>query len=108
MSLLDAQEWLNERPDIEQPLHAVLAQLECDDVRIYRMVSVVEGKAVLETWLSDADWTGYAIARGLAEDLIGEPYRIKNKTYEITRAFIVEKDAEYRVIKEVDIDRPEA
>lgn len=107
MSLLDAQRWLDRRPDIEQPLYAVLAQLEYGDETIYRMVAVIEGKPALGTWLSHADWTGCAIARGLAEDLIGEPYRIKNKTYEVTRAFIVEKESGCCIDEEVDIDAPE-
>lgn len=107
MSLIEAQEWLDQRPNIVQSLYAVLAQLEYGDETIYRMVAVIEGKPALGTWLSHADWTGRAIARDLAENLIGEPCRIKNKTYEVTRAFIVEKDTYCRIDEEADIDNPE-
>lgn len=107
MSIKEAQEWLNQRLEFDLPLCAVLTQLECGDETIYRMVVVYEDKALLFSCLLDADWIDYDTARDLAESLIGEPYRIKNKTYEITRAFIVEKGEDYRVIEEVDIDAPE-
>lgn len=107
MSLLDAQRWLDQRPDNYYPLYAVLAQLEHDGDTQYRMVAVIEGKPALETWLSDADWMSDDTARDLAENLIGESCRIKNKTYEVTRAFIVEKGTYYRIDEEVDIDAPE-
>lgn len=107
MSLIDAQKWLNQRLDIDEPLYAVLAQLERDGDTQYRMVAVIEGKPALETWLSDADWMDYDTARDLADDLIGESCRISDKPHEITRAFIVEKGKDYRVIEEVDHDAPE-
>ena len=108
MSIKQAQKWLNQRLDIDEPLYAVLAQLERDGDTQYRMVAVIEGKPVLETWLSDADWMDYDTARDLAYDLIGESCRIKNKTYEVTRAFIVEKGTYYQISEVVDIDAPES
>lgn len=104
MSLLEAQEWLNHRIDNNQPLHAVLAELECDGDTKHRMISVVAGELALSTWLSDADWTDYGTAVTLAEDLLGYSCRIKNKIYEVDRTFLVEKDTGYRILEEVDID----
>ena len=108
MSLLEAQEWLRQCPDSNESLYAVLAQLERGDETAYRMISVVDGKPGLCAWLSDADWTDYVIALNLAEDLIGYSCGIKNKNYEVTRVFIVEKDTGYRIVGEVDIDAPES
>lgn len=104
MSLLEAQEWLRQCPDSNESLYAVLAQLERGDETAYRMILIDRDEPILASWLSDADWTDYGIARDLAEDVIGYSRRIGNKTYEIARAFIVEKGADYRVIEEVHAD----
>lgn len=104
MSLLEAQEWLRQRPDSNESLYAVLAQLERGNETIYRMILIDRDEPILVPWLSDADWTDYGIARDLAEAVIGYSRRIGNKTYEIFRTFIVEKGENYRVIEEVDID----
>lgn len=104
MSLLEAQEWINQRLDIDEHLYAVIVQCESGDEAVYRMVSVIDGKTWLDTWITDADWKDYILTRGLAADLIGHSFCIKNKKYEVTRVFIVEKDTGYRIIEEVTID----
>ncbi|MDK8717676.1 hypothetical protein QP892_03970 [Corynebacterium pseudodiphtheriticum] len=107
MSLTDAQEWLNQRLEFDLPLCAVMTQLECGDETIYRMVTTFGDIVLLFSCLLDADWTDHDTARDLAESLLGDSRRVGNKNYEITRAFIVEKETGYRVIEELDIDSPE-
>lgn len=101
MSIKEAQEWLDQRPFNDQPLYAVMVQLDGDGDTDYRLVC---GEQNMSSSVKTADWTSLTFAREVAHRIITKVVRIKNGKYEVTRAFIVEKDAEYRVIEEVEAD----
>lgn len=108
MSLLEAQEWLSRRIDNKKPLYAVMVQIKHDNDTDYRMIWTERGEHRLSPLLSDAEWQDRSMSRYWAKKIIGCSSCIKTQTYEVTRAFIVEKDTEYRVIEEVKIDLPES
>lgn len=101
MSIKEAQEWLNQRSGSKQPLYAVMVQLEYNGDTDYRMVC---GEQNTSSDIRVADWTSRTFARGIAYNITAKTLRIKNGKYEVTRAFIVEKGTEYRVIEEVEAD----
>jgi len=101
MSIKEAQEWLNQRSGPKQPLYAVMVQLDGDGDTDYRLVC---GEQNMSSSFKTADWTSLTFAREVAHRIITKVVRIKNGKYEVTRAFIVEKDAEYRIVKEVYAD----
>lgn len=101
MSIKQAQEWLNQRLALDRPLYAVMVQLEKDGKTDYRLVwggqspcSSIEG----------ADWGSYAFSREIAYNMVAKDLYIRSGKNKITRAFIVKKDTEYRVIEEVKDD----
>lgn len=101
MSLIEAQEWLDQRPLNDQPLYAVMVQLDGDGDTDYRLVC---GEQNMSSSFKTADWTSLTFAREVARRIITKVVRIKNGKYEVTRVFIVEKDTDYRVIEEVEAD----
>lgn len=101
MSITQAQEWLNQRPDSDKPLYAVMVQLDGDGDTDYRLVC---GEQNMSSSFKTADWTSLTFAREVAHRIITKVVRIKNGKYEVTRVFIVKKDTEYRVIEEVHAD----
>lgn len=101
MSIKEAQEWLSQRSGPKQPLYAVMVQLDGDGDTDYRLVC---GEQNMSSSFKTADWASLTFAREVAHRIITKVVRIKNGKYEVTRAFIVKKDAEYRVIEEVEAD----
>lgn len=101
MSIKQAQEWLDHQLGIGEPLYAVMVQLEYNGDTDYRMVC---GEQNTSSIVKAADWTSRTFARGIAYNIMSKTLRIKNGKYEVTRAFIVEKGEDYRVIEEVHAD----
>lgn len=106
MSLLEAQEWLNQRPDSNESLYAVMVQLDGDGE--YQLIWIDIGHLETVNYLRYATWFAYDTARGIAKRAIGDLCRFDGEEREIACAFIVEKGEDYRVIEEVDIDAPES
>lgn len=101
MSIKEAQQWLDQRPGIDKPLYAVLVQLDGDGDTDYRLVC---GEQNMSSSFKTSDWKSLTFAREVAHRIRTKVVRIKNGKYEVTRAFIVEKDTDYRVIEEVEAD----
>ncbi|MDC7086705.1 hypothetical protein PQG67_07050 [Corynebacterium pseudodiphtheriticum] len=107
MSIKQAQQWLNQRPNIGQSLYAVMVQYEIGEDTEYQLINT-GGLGLYPTPLiGNAVWRGYLSTYNTAKQLIRKTIFTGNDKYEITRAFIVEKGEDYRVIEEVDIDAPE-
>ena len=102
MSLLDAQEWLDRRRDNNQPLYAVMVQLDGDGE--YQLIWVDIGELEATDQIEFAEWSNRDCAEGLAKLSIGDLCRFKGEDREIVRAFIVEKGEDCRVIEEVKDD----
>lgn len=102
MSLIEAQEWLNQQPYIDQPLYAVIVQLDGDGE--YSMIWIDMGHLETVNYLPYAAWVAYDIALDIAQRSIGDLCRFDGEEREIVRAFIVEKGEDYRVIEEVKDD----
>lgn len=98
MSIKQAQKWLNQRLDIDEPLYAVLAQLEHDGE--YSMVWIDMGHLETTILINFADWVDRDTAQDIAQRSIGDLCRFKGEEREIVRTFIVEKGEDYRVIEE--------
>lgn len=104
MSIKQAQEWLDRQPDIDKPLYAVLIQVDVDGDGKYLLFWLGMRYPETTTWIQDTAWVDYDTARDIAQTEIGGIRYLWGEKREITRAFIVEKDAEYRVIEEVHAD----
>lgn len=104
MSLLEAQEWLNQRLDIDEPLYAVMVQCESGEDTRYRLIWSERLENYPTQVIHHAEWRGYTFAYATAKSLIEGTQFIEKQEYEVTRAFIVEKDIEYRIVKEVYAD----
>lgn len=102
MSIKDVQEWLDQQPGKNQPLYAVVVQLDGEGE--YQLIWLGQGYMEITNQVPDAAWVAHHIARDIARMAIGGLCHFDGEEYEITRAFIVEKDAEYRVIEEVYAD----
>lgn len=102
MSLKQAQEWLDQQPGIDKPLYAVMVQLDGDGE--YQLIWLGMGYPETTVWIQNAAWCDYDIARDIAQISFGKIFHINGEIYEVTRAFIVEKDVEYRVVEEVEAD----
>lgn len=98
MSLLEAQEWLNQQTGIDQHLYAVMVQLDGDGE--YQLIWIDMGHLETVNYLRYATWFAYDTARGIAKRAIGDLCRFDGEEREIARAFIVEKGEDYRVIEE--------
>lgn len=108
MSLLEAQEWLNQRLDIDEPLYAVMVQYEIGEDTEYQLINS-GGLGLYPTPLiGNAVWRGYLSTYNTAKQLTRKTIFTGNDIGEVTRAFIVKKDTECRVIEEVKLDRPES
>lgn len=108
MSLLDAQRWLDRRPDIEQPLYAVMVQYENGDATEYQLINTGIFGIFPTPLINHAVWKGYSATLATAKQLIRKTIFTEKDVAEVTRAFIVKKDTECQVIEEVKIDGPEA
>ena len=106
MSLLEAQEWLNQRPNLDQHLYAVMVQLDEDGE--YAMIWLNAGELEAVDRIEFADWSNRDCAEGLAKLSIGDLCRFNCEDREVVRAFIVEKSDGCRVIEEVKDDDPES
>lgn len=106
MSIKQSQEWLNRCPYIDQPLHAVMVQLDGDGE--YQLILIDMGKLEAVNYLPYAAWVSYDVAFDIAQRSIGNLCLFNGEEREITRAFIVEKGEDYRVIEEVKDDDPES
>lgn len=107
MSIKQAQEWLDRRRDNKRPLYAVMVQYEIGEATEYRLINTGIVGLFPTLLISNAVWSGYYATHALAKQLIGKTVSTEDDGYEITRAFIVKKDTECRVIEEVKIDCPE-
>ena len=104
MSLLEAQEWLNRRIDNKKPLYAVMVQYEIGEATEYRLINTGPFGLFPALLINHAVWTGYSDTRAKAKQLIRKTVFAGDDIGEVTRAFIVEKDTECRVIEEVKDD----
>ncbi|MDK8500668.1 hypothetical protein QP933_06905 [Corynebacterium pseudodiphtheriticum] len=102
MSIKQAQEWLNQQPGIDNPLYSVMVQLDGDGE--YSMVWIDMGHLETTILINFADWVDRDTAQEIAKRTIGDLCRFDGEEREITRAFIVEKSADYRVVEEVHAD----
>ena len=102
MSLRKAQEWLNQQPGISKSLYGVMVQLDGDGE--YSMVWIDRGELEAAHLIAFADWVPRYTAQEIAKRTIGNLCRFDGEDREITRAFIVEKGTDYRVIEEVKDD----
>lgn len=107
MSIKQAQEWLNQRPDIDE-LYTVMVQCESGENTRYRLIWSERPENYLTRLINHADWGEYSFAYAMAKSLIGSSQIIEKQEYEVTRAFIVEKGEDYRVIEEVHADAAES
>lgn len=105
MSLLEAQEWLNQRANHDPIPHGIMVQLDGDGE--YQMIWIDMGRLEATNQLALAEWIDRDVAQDIAKDAIGDVCRFKGEEREITRAFIVENSDGYRVIEEVEKDDPE-
>lgn len=105
MSLIEAQEWLNQRPDSDKPLYAVMVQLEGDGGTDYQ---VVWGGVYTSSFIKAADWVTYTLSYAIAHSIMAKDRTLKTENREVTRAFIVEKTTYCRVIEEVKADAEES
>lgn len=78
-----------------------MVQLDGDGDTDYRLVC---GEQNMSSSFKTADWTSLTFAREVAHRIITKVVRIKNGKYEVTCAFIVEKETGYRVVEEVEAD----
>lgn len=101
MSLLDAQEWLNQQADNNQSLYAVMVQYEIGEDTEYRLINAGSLGLYPTTLISHAVWMGYSFTYFTAKQLIGKTIFTETDEYEITRAFIVKKENGYRIVKEM-------
>lgn len=108
MSLLDAQKWLDRRLNKTQPLYAVMVQYENGDATEYQLINNGIFGTFPTPLINHAVWKGYSATRATAKQLIRKTIFTEKDIAEVTRAFIVKKDTECRVIEEVKLDRPEA
>lgn len=104
MSIKQAQEWLDHQLGIGEPLYAVMVQCESGEDTRCRLIWSERRENYPTQLIYDADWGDYSFAYGMAKSLIGCSQFIEKQEYEVTRAFIVEKDTDYRVIEEVEAD----
>lgn len=104
MSIKQAQEWLDQQLGIGEPLYAVMVQCESGENTRYRLIWSERLENYPTQVINHAEWREYSFAFGMAKSLIGGSQFIEKQEYEVTRAFIVEKDDEYRVIEEVEAD----
>lgn len=102
MSLLDAQQWLNQQTGIDQHLYAVMVQLDGDGE--YSMVWIDMGHLETTHLIAFAEWVPRYTAQDIGKRTIGDLCRFDGEEREIVRAFIVEKGEDYRVIEEVHAD----
>lgn len=105
MSLLEAQEWLNQRANHDPIPHGIMVQLDGDGE--YQMIWIDMGRLEATNRIALAEWIDRDVAQDIAKDAIGDVCRFKGEEREIVRAFIVEKADGYRVIEEVEKDDPE-
>lgn len=105
MSLLEAQEWLNQRANHDPIPHGIMVQLDGDGE--YQMIWIDMGRLEATNQIALAEWIHRDVAQDIAKDAIGDVCRFKGEEREIVRAFIVEKADGYRVIEEVEKDDPE-
>lgn len=102
MSIKQAQEWLNQQPGIDNPLYSVMVQLDGDGE--YQLIWIDMGHLETTHLIAFADWVPRYTAQEIAKRTIGDLCRFDGEEREITRAFIVEKSADYRVVEEVHAD----
>lgn len=108
MSLHEAQEWLDRRLNKKRPLYAVMVQYEIGEATEYRLINTGIFGLFPTLLINGAVWTGYSATRATAKQLIRKTIFVGNDIGEVTRAFIVEKGTECRVIEEVKDDGPES
>lgn len=104
MSIKQAQEWLDHQLGIGEPLYAVMVQCESGENTRYRLIWSERLENYPTQVINHAEWREYSFAFGMAKSLIGGSQFIEKQEYEVTRAFIVEKDTDCRVIEEVHAD----
>lgn len=102
MSIKQAQEWLNQQPYIDQPLYAVIVQLDGDGE--YSMVWIDMGHLETTILINFADWVDRDTAQDIAQRSIGDLCLFDGEEREIVRTFIVEKGEDFRVVEEVKDD----
>lgn len=101
MSIKQAQEWLDQRPNPKQSLYAVMVQYEIGEDTEYRLINAGSLGLYPTTLISHAVWMGYSFTFATAKQLIGKTIFTENDEYEINRAFIVEKENGYRIVEEI-------
>lgn len=87
MSIKEAQEWLDQRPLNDQPLYAVMVQLDGDGDTDYRLVC---GEQNMSSSFKTADWTSLTFAREVAHRIITKVVRIKTENTRL-RAYLSSK-----------------
>lgn len=100
MSIKQAQEWLDQRRNKKRPLYAVMVQYEIGEATEYRLINTGIFGLFPTLLINGAVWTGYSATLATAKQLIRKTIFVGNDIGEVTRAFIVEKDTDCRVIEE--------
>lgn len=98
MSITQAQDWLNKQPDTDQPLYAVLVQIEHNGETECR---VVRNGQHTSPKIKKAKWTFYTVAQRIAYDIMTKDWPLKIENGKVDSVFIVEKDTDCRVIEKL-------